>query len=76
LDDYLLQPDAIQSPCFRDHHGRAVALIPTDSRVGSGRSQEKSSLVSRGSGKLFHLPVATSPSPREPRSSGLLSPTS
>lgn len=76
LDDYLLQGDATGAPCFRDHHGNAVAMIPADSKTRGGGSHEMSSLASRASGNLFPLPVATSPSPREPRSSGLLTPSS
>lgn len=76
LDDYLLQPGAIQSPCFRDHHGRPVAMIPTDTHFRPVRLPGMSSPVSRPSGNLFPLPVATCPLPREPRSNGLPSPTS
>ncbi|MDD4918999.1 MAG: replication-relaxation family protein [candidate division Zixibacteria bacterium] len=76
LGDYLLQADAIGIPGFRDHHGRQVAMIPAEVRSGPARLPGMLSPASRPSGNLCPLPVATSPSPREPRSSGLLSPTS
>jgi len=73
LDDYLRQADTIKNPCFRDHRGFRVALISTP--AASSHRQSFSS-EQAASGKLFHLPVATRPPPREPRSSGLPSPTS
>ena len=72
MDDYLLQANPIGSPCFRDHRGQSVALI------SSARTTDRQlpSRASIPSGKLSYLPVATHSSPREPRSSGLPSPTS
>jgi hypothetical protein len=32
LDDYLAQADALRQPCFCDHHGRRVALVPAARR--------------------------------------------
>ena len=72
LDDYLLQVDPLRGPCFRDHCGRFVALIS----AARPTSRQLSSPNRTGSGNLFPLPVATHLSSREPRSSGLPSPTS
>lgn len=32
LADFLAQPDALRACCFRDHNGRATALIPSERR--------------------------------------------
>jgi hypothetical protein len=72
LDDYLQQPDPLGEPCFRDHRGTAVALISAAKPPG----RQLPSLVSSSSGNVFPLPAATRSPPREPRSSGLPSPTS
>jgi hypothetical protein len=72
LGDYLLQADPIGSPCFRDHRGMPVALVPA---AGATR-QRSPSPGNTPSGRLFPLPVATRPLPREARPSGLPSLTS
>ena len=73
LDDYLRQSSVLRDQCFKDHHGNPVALIS----AGRARSVEpKSSSPPAFVGRLTSLPMATRPSPREPRSSGLPSPTS
>jgi hypothetical protein len=57
LNEYLLQADPIQAPCFRDHRETAVPLIPPC-------KQSEKQLPSPGSpssGNLFPLPAATRP---------------
>jgi hypothetical protein len=73
LEEYLLEADPVGIPCFRDHRGTAVALISTHARPSN---TQLASINSTFTGKLSSLPVATHSSPREPRSSGLPSPTS
>ena len=75
LDDYLGQSDAIRHPCFHDHHGRPVALIPAGRECSTTAMAKRPRAYTLHSGNVS-LPVATCPSPREPRSSGLPSPTS
>lgn len=76
LGDYLSQSDPLYSPCFRDHHKRPVALILLKPYLYDTGSARMSSPPKATYGNIVHLPVVTSPSPREPRSSGLPSPTS
>ena len=41
LDDYLSQSDATRHPCFRDHRGRPVPLIPTRRELSAGGRAER-----------------------------------
>jgi hypothetical protein len=73
LDDFLRCENAIQERCFAHHHRRPVALIPAVPL----RSVEHNFLPPPAKrDNLTNLPMATRPSPREPRPSGLPSPTS
>jgi hypothetical protein len=73
LDDYLGRENAIVDDCFRDHRGGMTSLVPA-SALPSVEPKSSSAVVRTGN--VPNLPTATRPLPREPRSSGLPSPTS
>ena len=62
LPDYLAEPVALSSPCFRNRHHRPVALIPYHTVPPSSHLLSSPDT----SGTLPRLPLASLPSPRAP----------
>lgn len=58
------------------HHTHSLSEIPARRELRPGQFRRTPSRPSGASGNLHPLPAATCPLPREPRSSGLPSPTS
>ncbi len=50
LPSYLAEPDGLTSPCYRDHRGHAVALIPHDGTEHAGIGEPRASHFVAGDG--------------------------
>jgi len=65
LTDYVSQPDAVCSPCFHDHHGIRVSLVPAPPQ-GSPPTIPRNHNLSQqaaGSDTVPPLPLASRPQP-------------